>query len=58
MYTQPFAVYMRKLIRWILRNELLDEYLKGWKDGVNQHRYEPASAEHGIVTSSEYWGEE
>jgi len=49
---------MRNLLRWILRNELLDEYLKGWKDGVNQHRHEPATAEHGIMTLSEYWGEE
>jgi len=58
MYTQPFAVYMRKLLRWILRHELSNEYDRGWSDGVNQHHYEPSTAEHGIVTRSQYWGEE
>jgi len=30
---------------WILSQKLSDEYLRGVKDGVNQQRYDPKSAE-------------
>jgi hypothetical protein len=50
---------LRALARWILRNETsIDDYLKGWSDGVNQLHYEPKSAWHGIIFEREYWGEE
>ena len=58
MYTKRLAAYMRELIRWILSNDLVDEYLKGWKDSANQHHHEPATAGHGIMARSESWGEE
>jgi hypothetical protein len=60
MYTQPFAVYMRRLIRRLADyfGILTEEYMRGWSAGVNQHHYEPRSAEHGIITHYEYWGEE
>ncbi len=34
---------IKKIARWILTKELLDEYLKGWHDGVEQHMHEPES---------------
>ena len=47
-----------RFCKWWLDGELLKEYLKGWKDGVNQHRFEPKSAEHGYISYFDYWGEE
>ena len=35
---------LKRLARWIIRQELLDQYLKGVKDGVNQFYYDPDSA--------------
>lgn len=49
---------MKWLFRWMFHNELSEEYDKGWKDGVNQHRFEPKTAEHGYIEYREYWGEE
>ena len=46
----------KRFIQWIASAELLDEYLRGWEAGVNQQRYEPDSAEHGVLTPEEYWG--
>lgn len=47
---------IKRICRWILWNELLDAYTKGWKAGVNQQLHEPESAEHGHISESEYWG--
>ena len=47
----------RAFAKWILRHDR-DEYLIGWKAGVNQHRFEPKSADHGYISYQEYWGEE
>ena len=49
---------IRKFIRWLAEGELLDEYMRGWKAGVNQHKHEPESASHGVLTAAEYWGPE
>lgn len=50
---------IKRLARWILSNELMDEYSRGWKAGVNQQLYEPDSAAHGVISHSMYWrGEE
>jgi hypothetical protein len=47
---------IKRLARWILRHETLDQYLKGVKDGVNQMHYEPESAEWMIDTKlAEYF---
>ena len=46
---------IKRIARWILSGELLDEYLRGWKDGVNQQRYDPLSAAHGHISYSKYW---
>ena len=56
MYTRPLVCIMRNLLRKLLANFLTEEYDRGWKDGVNQHRYEPKSAMHGYVDPIEYWG--
>ena len=43
----------------MFKDEIFDEYLRGWKAGVNQQLYEPDSAEHGHISHSMYWkGEE
>lgn len=43
------------IARWILRNDV-DEYIRGWGHGVDQHRKEPKSCEHHVTFN--YWGEE
>lgn len=35
---------MRFLFRWMFKQELLEEYCRGVKDGVNQQYYEPETA--------------
>ena len=40
---------MKKICRWILAAELLEEYLKGVEDGVNQYHHEPESAMHMVI---------
>jgi len=47
---------MKKVILWLAKSEMTDEYMRGWKAGVNQQLYEPMSAEHGHLTPIEYWG--
>jgi len=50
---------MKFLFRWMFSGDLMDEYFKGWKAGVNQQLYDPKSAEHGHLSESMYWyGEE
>jgi len=50
---------MKFLFRWLFTGELMDEYLAGWKAGVNQQLHEPESAEHGQMSLSMYYtGEE
>ena len=46
---------IKRIARWIMSGELLNEYLKGWKDGVNQQLYDPKSCEHGHISYSKYW---
>ena len=46
----------KRFVLWIAQGELLDEYLKGWKAGVNQQKFESHSAEHGWLTPEQYWG--
>jgi len=48
---------IRKFCKWYLRWDY-DEYIRGWKAGVNQQRFEPTSAEHGYISYAAYWGEE
>ena len=43
------------LCKWWLATELCNQYMKGWKDGVNQQLHEPSSAEHGYISESMYW---
>tara|TARA_R110000751_G_scaffold290047_1_gene396406 strand:+ start:131 stop:349 length:219 start_codon:yes stop_codon:yes gene_type:complete len=43
------------LARWILRQEINDIEHDCWHDGVNQQRYDPKSAEHGLKSFSMYW---
>lgn len=44
--------------KWWLKNDY-DQYIKGWKAGVNQQLHEPESAKHGHISKSMYWhGEE
>ncbi len=45
-----------KLIRWLAEGELLEEYCRGWKAGVNQYKHEPESAWHGVLSPEEHWG--
>ena len=35
---------MKFLFRWLFQAELLDEYMKGVKDGVNQYHHDKDSA--------------
>ena len=50
---------LKRICRWILSGELLAEYMRGWSAGVNQQKYDPESAEHGVLSHSMYWrGEE
>jgi len=48
---------MRRIIRWLARIELSEQYDRGWADGVNQQAYEPETAMHGLVTKEDYWGD-
>ncbi len=49
------------MIRWLCRRilywELHDEYVRGWKSGVDQHRLEPESCDHHVTDPSECLGE-
>ncbi len=56
MYTRPLVCIMRNLLRKLLANYLSEEYDRGWKDGVNQHRFEPESAQHGYLDPIGYLG--
>lgn len=53
---------MKFLFRWMFKSEIdtvrIHAYDDGWRAGVNQLRYEPDTALHGIVSHSDYWGEE
>ena len=54
--------YIKKLARRILQWELMNEYMSGWHDGVEQHMHDPSSC-HPIkreawLTHAEYWEEE
>jgi hypothetical protein len=50
----------KRLIRKLaeMNGILLDEFMKGWKAGVNQQLHEPETAEHGHLPRAEYWGDE
>jgi len=47
---------MKKFLKWLFRGELHDQYIRGWEDGVDQHRIEPESCTH--YKTIDYWGEE
>ena len=49
---------LKRLARFILRNEIFEIEKYWWQAGVNQQKYEPESAAHGYKTYFEYWGEE
>ena len=49
---------IKKICRWILRNEIFEIERTWWRAGVNQQLYEPESAAHGHKTYNEYWGYE
>jgi len=44
---------IRALARWILSDELTDQYLLGWGDGVDQQRLDPISTQHHTTYDSE-----
>jgi hypothetical protein len=46
---------IRWMFRWLFTGEMLDEYSRGWKDGVNQEHYDPKSSAHGLVSERMYW---
>ena len=46
---------IKRLARWILRVEINNLEHDCWIDGVNQQRYEPQSAVHGLKSYSLYW---
>lgn len=46
---------IKRICRWILRNEIWEIEKKWWRAGVNQQLYDPESAEHGYMTHSQYW---
>ena len=46
---------IKRIARWLLSDELLQEYLKGWSDGVNQQRYEPNTCTDAHISYSKYW---
>ena len=37
---------IRRIARWVLRNHLDDEYIRGWEDGVEQQRHMPETTYH------------
>ena len=49
---------IKKICRWILRNEIFEIERHWWRAGVNQQLYDSESAEHGHMTYNEYWGYE
>jgi len=46
---------IKRLARWILRDEIFLSEMEWWKAGVNQQLHEPISAEHGHISHSKYW---
>jgi len=46
---------IKRIARWILRREINDLEHDWWHAGVNQQRYDPKSAEHGLKSYSMYW---
>ena len=46
---------LKRIARWILRVEINNLEHDCWIDGVNQQRYEPESATHGLKSHSMYW---
>jgi len=40
---------LKKMAKWILRDELWKIYDDGWKDGVNQERLHPESTLHHVT---------
>lgn len=46
---------IKRIARWILRVEINDLEHDWWHAGVNQQRYEPESAAHGLKSYSMYW---
>ena len=48
-----------KLIKWLYRSQIenieLDEYIRGWCHGVDQHRMDPKSCEHHVTENQEEW---
>ena len=49
---------IKRIARWILRAEI--HYLEHdwWVAGVNQHKYEPETCDHGVKSYFQYWGVE
>ncbi len=43
---------IKQIAKKILQNELNQEYIKGWEDGVKQHMHEPRTC---IPISTDYW---
>jgi len=43
-----------RIVEWWYQGRLTDEYLRGWRDGVDQQRVDPDSCAHHI-TDSEDW---
>ena len=53
---------LKRLARRIIARELVEQYMKGWQHGVEQHMHDPGSC-HPVhsdqfITRAEYWGEE
>jgi len=46
---------IKRLARWILRNEIWNDQMEWWKAGVNQQLHDSVSAEHGHISHSKYW---
>jgi len=46
---------IKRLAKWILRREINDLKHDWWIAGVNQQRYEPETALHGLKSYSKYW---
>jgi len=50
---------MKRFCLWYLGiKDLWDVYNDGWKDGVDQHRFESETCDHHQTTFKDYWGEE
>jgi len=48
---------IRRFCRWILEDELFNEYIRGWQSGVDQHRLEPESCDHHVTDPFNCLGE-